>query len=114
MTHTRPQFGMADSHRYGTINYIKPKCFELPSTGSLPCGAYNHKDVCEGQGPAIVTDIEKVRVTQTPTPRLTVNLSPWEHGQLTARAGKGEKNCPYEPLTDNYFEWMDGYEEYRV
>ena len=107
---------MAETHKYGTINYFAPRCFALASIGSLPCGDYNHREACDGQAPADVTPIEVVRVITAERPdwnKVDVNLSPWEHGRATAQAGKGMKACPYEKLSPEYFEWLDGFEEYR-
>lgn len=115
---TRPYHLVHDcDHRPNGIIYRQPSCFDMPSTGSLPCGDYDHREVCEGQQAADVPSIQKIRLMVARenyrTPKVDVNLSPWEHGRAAAQAGKGEKACPYEILSPEYFEWLDGFEEYR-
>lgn len=113
----KPTLHNSDPHRsLGGIFYFTPVCFGMPSTGSLPCGDYDHREQCDGQQPANVTSIQKVRLMQARDkyrpPKVDVNLAPWEMGQAAAMGGKGQHGNPYDLMTETeqYLEWMDGYE----
>mgnify|MGYP000215101808 CR=1 FL=1 len=66
------------------------------------------------QTAADVVPIQKARLEaarQSYRPeRLTVNLSPYDEGQMAAERGKGTKACPYTEFDPEYDEWMEGYE----
>ena len=101
----KPEIGMG-------LKMETERCFDMSvSRGSTPL-------ICcvslQPQTDADVVPIEKVRLMQARDayrqPKVDVNLDPWEEGCIAARGGKGEKSCPYEFLSPEYTEWLDGFE----
>jgi hypothetical protein len=113
----RATHSFSDSvHAYGTITYMDPKVFALASTGSLPCGDYDHKGECDSQKPADVTEITLARLMQARDSyrpqTLTCQPSPYDEGQMAAQRGMGEGSNPYD-IWDHeaHFEWLAGFED---